>query len=224
MISVDSQHFVARAVRLWTAIAVTAVVSGVAMGRYASGCTTNLIGAIALGCGIFALSLLFSRGFSAQLIQNPNLNCVLLGFAIPLASVGPISLGGVLVFGTHYLDVIEKEMCGVSFAVGLLYVGGIIWGAVLASWRRKLMVTTAVPAGELAEKPPFQFRKSSGWHPVTIAAVYVLIAGLLMFLIPKPVTDTAGIGLVFIAIFMFAIRAIWATFAFAAKRLKNPKV
>lgn len=223
MISVDSQHFVARAVRLWTAIAVTAVVSGVAMGRYASGCTTNLIGAIALGCGISALSLLFSRGFSAQLIQNPNLNCVLLGFAIPLASVGPISLGGVLVFGTHYLDVIEKEMCGVSFAVGLLYVGGIIWGAVLASWRRELMVT-AVATAELAEKTPFQFRQSSGWHPVSVAAVYVLIAGLLLFLIPKPVTDTAGIGLVSIAILMFAIRAIWATIAFAAKRLKNPKV
>jgi hypothetical protein len=82
---------------------------------------------------------------------------VLLGFAIPLASVRPISLGGVLVLGTHYLDVIEKEMCGVSFAVGLLYVGGIIWGSVLASWHRKLMATMAVPTVELAEEPPFQF-------------------------------------------------------------------
>jgi hypothetical protein len=172
MTSLDPQHFVARAVRHWALIAAIAVVSGVTVGRYASGCTTNLIGAIAPGCGIFALSLLFCRGFSAQLIENLNLNCVLLGFAIPLASVGPISLGGVLVFGAHYLEVIEKEMCGVSFAVGLLYVGGIIWGSVLASRRRKLMATMAVPTVKVAEEPPFQFRKSSGWHPVTVAAVW----------------------------------------------------
>src|SRR5713226_9443793 len=134
----EPNRFVNRAVRLWAIFAALAITSGITIGRLASTCTTNLKGSVVLGFGFFFFSLLFCRGCAIRLAENRKMNPLLLGFAIPIASVGPLSIGGVVVFGSAYLNVVESEMCGVQFAVGLMYVGGLLWGAIVGVWRRNL--------------------------------------------------------------------------------------
>lgn len=105
------------------------------MGRFVYSCTTNLKGSLALGCGLFLLSVLISRYAAILLADNRKLNPLLLGLVIPIVTVVPLSRVG---YRLGYLRNLESEMCGVGFAVDLIFAGGLLWGAIVGIWRRNL--------------------------------------------------------------------------------------
>ena len=134
--SAPEAAFLRTSVRLWTVIAVCSAVIGNVLAWRFTDCSSNLLGSITLSVGFVFFSLVMCRGTSRWLLHEPKANAILLAFTIPIGAVAPLSLGGIALFHMQYLDKVETQMCGVSFTVGVCYVGALVWGIAVRHRRR----------------------------------------------------------------------------------------
>ncbi len=126
-----------RAQRLWLWLSAAALGLALVAGIFATRCSQNVLGSVALVAGLYGASFIAGRGCSRILVTRTSTSPLLLGLAIPMGTTGLLSIGGLIAFrGTGYMDYSIEHACAAQIGMGMLFVAGTVWGLVVWRWRR----------------------------------------------------------------------------------------
>jgi hypothetical protein len=132
--------FLTHARRLWLILGAFSIAAGNALQQIFTICSPNLIVSFGLSVVLLIVSMIMCEAVSRHLLRDPKSMVILNALAIPIASVAPLFLTGLLVAGPRAMDIVEEQMCGVSFSVGFMYLGAIGWGFIVRIRRRQAFV------------------------------------------------------------------------------------